>query len=243
MTHQQTIEEWLGRQGDFRYSYMFNYRDPEPFIEWTRDTMNHWFIMSYEIGSSGNKHLQCYGERSSEISKGEKQVFQGKGKYRKYLSTEVTKPYSLKPSRKSRYVNVMYVLKHVKRDNRVEETLALNSHIDQSTLLIWIDEAARLSSDIEANVGRRTGTTFQDRLEDWYSNIPLSERPTEVKPCIYRMLDEGVIRWSNQQPDYRLVAAAEHLLMSRHNPERQQAIQRKMSNISDLIEKNYRAYM
>lgn len=240
MSVQQTIEESVGSRPVFRYAMGFHYDRYEPLCQWLHERFEKDCIMSLEISKTGLYHIHAYGETSMEVEKTERQKFQGNGKYAKYLNQKVKKRYWIKPAKKNRHRNIMYCMKRVIRDNFQDQVRELNPEVDPDLLTSWFDEAQEV--DEEIHVGK-TVTTFQDRLEEWYRNMPVSSRPTDIKSCIYGLLNDEVFRWSNKQPDYRLIAAAEHLLMSKMNPERQQAIQRKMCNINELIEKNYRAYM
>lgn len=240
MSKQQTIEDCVGKESEFRYSFGFHYTHEVELRQWIHDNFK-WYIVSYEISPTGLKHMQGYGERTCELTKLEKQVFQGRGRYAKYLNPDVKKKWWCTPARSNRYRNVMYVLKDVKKNHFEEAILSLNPCIDRDQMLLWIEESSQLQSEI-AGMERERPTTFQHRMEVWYKEIPLYERPTKMLPLISRMLYDRVLPWQYNQ-DSRVIAAAEHLLFSPMNPDYHDMIKCKLAHLSEYFEKNNSYYM
>lgn len=241
MSVQQTIEQSLASKPVFRYTFGFHYTQDGPLIQWAKEHWDLYYIMSYEVSGTGLPHIQGYGERSRETTKGERQVFQGKGRLSKYLNPNVTKKWWISSARKERHRNCMYVLKDVKKSGLVDKTLDLNDHLDRDELMALIDEADRLQEEI-SRTSEESPRNFQEKLVDWYTSKPLGLRPTKLKEIIRELLVSDLIPWSNM-PNSRLVSAAEWLYVSRYNPERINALTAKMYSIEQYLDKNNMSHM
>lgn len=232
MSLQQTIEDCVGKKPLFRYSFGFHYKSEAELLQWIRDAFDIWHIVSYEISTTGLKHIQGYGERSTEFTKGDKQVFQGKGKYSKYLNTDVKKRWWCTPSRCDRQRNVMYVLKDVEKRGIIDQIISVNPHLDPSNIRTWVQQSTELQEEISGVAP----SSFPERLKHWYSSIPRVDRPTDIISVLRLAYQDEVIPWRHfKTPDS--VAAAEYLLASKFNPEKDDFINRKMNGIQMYLEK------
>lgn len=239
MSRQPTIEESVGKSPLFRYAIGFHYSgEYMPLIEWLDSRFEIECVKSLEISKTGLTHIHAYGETKYEVTKSDRQMFQGKGKYAKYMNKGVKKKYWIKPAKKDRHRNIMYCMKRVKRDGFEAVVREINPTIDDGIMNVWIDEAQQTDMEIHHS----TSTTFQDKLIDWYLSLPLGVRPTKLLDIIRGLLTSDIIPWGNM-PNSRLVASAEWLYLSRHNPERLDAIAAKMYSVEQYLEKNNMSHM
>lgn len=211
---QRSLDNMLNENEPFRYSFGFNYdsdKGNEALVHFVHTRFEEWNICAEECGKTGLRHLQCYGETKVPISKSERQMFQGNGRYRKYLNETVTKRYWFKDSRKERQVNVMYILKDVKSTRQEERVIELNPHHDVIELLDWIEQAHKMYHEGPAPVVKEP-TNYQDRLFYWYRDLPLDERPLDVLPLIKKMLECNMWVWNNLS-ERQLVNSAEAILI------------------------------
>lgn len=214
---QRSLDNLLTPPGDYyRISWGFHYdadSPPECIIAWCKTRFERFVIMCPEVSKTGLRHIQGYGETDSPVTKSERQMFQGKGRFAKYLNRDVLRAWWFRPSRKNRQSNIMYVLKDAHKDHvNVSE---YNPDLNVDDLEDWVLASYEMNhvERVAPVDPTKKATTYQDKLLFWYTDKPVDERPTSVKPLMFAMLNENIIPWGNV-PNSRIIAAAEWLLLN-----------------------------
>lgn len=230
----------------YRYSYGFNYVPnddntcPQELVDFAHSRFEVFNICAEEFGKSGFWHLQGYGETTTHISKSERQMFQGKGRYTKYLNPDVKKRYWFPESREDRDVNSRYVLKDVKHYSREERVVLLNKDQDLSYLFKMIDQGhEKFWVNQETDDPTEKPRSYQEKLFYWYHDLPVDERPIDVCDLIDKLLDTHLIPWNNF-PERCLISAAECVLLRCTKGEVRERIKaEKMSRVRSVYSNNY----
>lgn len=198
------------------YAYGFHFVDEharDALADWCRTRFEVFNVIGIEVSDTGLTHIQAYGESSTVITKSERQMFQGKGRFAKLLNPDVKKKYWFSDRRLTAKRCIYYCLKDTPGMNAdlLAVVRSYNTQHPDEVFDFWLREvAARRQKNEQIDKGD-SPQSFEQKLLYWYRDIPLDERPKQVLPLIEKMLYANIVPWQNM-PNPRLVAAAEAVL-------------------------------
>lgn len=241
---QRSLDNLLPSQKNDSYRYSFGFHHvgekvPSELVDFVYSRFPLWHICVQECSDNGLWHLQCYGETKQAICKSDRQMFQGKGRYSKFLNDKVAKRYWFANSRKERIDNIRYVLKDVKKYGREEMVYSLNPQHSREELDKWIEEAHEINWKTDYPPEQKEPRNYQEKLIYWYRDLPVDERPVKLRSLIEKMIRCKVVPWQNLH-DRALVSSAELILThctSGHVFE--QVVTDRMKRLDYYLEKNY----
>lgn len=223
---QTSIEKYcteISKPNVYRYAFCFHY-----VTESNRDQLLAYigerfevFVAAYgEVSKNALSHIQGYGETFEEVTLKEKKMFKKGGFYRKCLNEDVAKPYGLTIARKNMYTNLMYVMK------------------DHHMLLCTLPEEKRVLFEVESRCvnaaielrdrHKKATSTYENRMVEWYTGLPLSERPQTVEDLCYAILSSGKPSWKYVGGEQDLLKMCRFLLITYGTPATREQQKRRL---------------
>lgn len=216
---QYSLEKYFDSQrqdGVFRYAISIHVKsDTEDIIlNYMRERFEVWYVVVPEVSENGNYHLQGYGESHQEFVKNERKQFQPKGRYHKYLNADIKKPFGCSSARRSRYYNVMYVLKQIRdTDDWLTKGLYCSETDKDRRFQMWI-ESQSYQGQIENNQLRNEKSqSYETKMSRWYLDKPVNERPQDIGTLAELIMTENMVPWQHCTVE-AIAKISRYLLMS-----------------------------
>lgn len=197
---QVSIEKYLTPSSPSRFAYSFSIHlnDAEAYdvvCRYIEERFDIWHVAAPEVSPNGNYHIQGYGETSREFVKNDRKVFQPKGRYYKYINSQIKKPFGCTVARRSRYYNVMYCLK------QVYGLSFLCTEKDSDVLARMVEASREYQGDVKpTRLRKEASTSYESKMVRWYLDKPIPDRPQSVSALTQMILDEGMYVWNRYDP-------------------------------------------
>lgn len=196
----------------FRYAFCFHF-----VTESNRDQLLAYIISRFEVfcaaygevSKNENSHIQGYGETLTEASVKEIKMFKKGGFYRKCLNPNIVKPYAFTKARENMYRNLMYVMKD-------HEVLHCTLSDDKRRLLEAESSCVNAAIALQ-NRHKKTTSTYESRMVEWYVGLPLDERPQTVPELCRALLLSGKPSWKYTGGHQDLLKMCRFLLINYGN--------------------------